>query len=145
MAKNKNTSKQNSIKIPVNKQTKKEIDILQSKSPALEKSFWNKPANQFLFVGTIALITFVFFSTCLNNQLTNWDDLGYVIYNQYIKDSSAQGILNIFKLSSTVMGNYHPLTILTYAIEYSYCGLKPWLKLLDITTAKSGKIELVFV
>ncbi len=127
MAKNKNTSKQNSIKIPVNKQTKKEIDILQSKSPALEKSFWNKPANQFLFVGTIALITFVFFSTCLNNQLTNWDDLGYVIYNQYIKDSSTQGILNIFKLSSTVMGNYHPLTILTYAIEYSYCGLKPWL------------------
>ncbi len=73
----------------------------------------------------IAVITWLFLSTCLNNELTNWDDPGYVRDNYLIKDVSADGINNIFSLSNAVMGNYHPLTILSYAIEYSYRGLQP--------------------
>ncbi len=79
----------------------------------------------------IAVITFLFLRTCIDNKLTNWDDLGYIISNPLIKDSSAQGIKNIFSVDHPVMGNYHPLTILLYAIEYSYVGLQPWLYHLD--------------
>jgi protein O-mannosyl-transferase len=84
-----------------------------------------------LIVAGIALVTFLFLKVCIDNQFTNWDDLGYIISDPLIKDSSAKGIANIFSINNPVMGNYHPLTILLYAIEYSYVGLQPWLYHLD--------------
>jgi tetratricopeptide (TPR) repeat protein len=82
----------------------------------------------------VGLITFLFLMSCLDNQLTNWDDLGYVITNPLIKDTSADAVKNIFALDlgklealHPVMGNYHPLTIVLHFIEYSYVGLQPWL------------------
>ena len=82
-----------------------------------------KPVVQWLIAGGIALITWLFFKVCLDNQLTNWDDPGYIKDNPLIKDISGDGIRNIF--TTPIMGNYHPLTILSYAIEYSYAQLKP--------------------
>lgn len=79
----------------------------------------------------IAVITWLFFKVCLDNQLTNWDDPGYIRDNALIKDVSAEGIKAIFSFKEPVMGNYHPLTILSYAIEYSYVRLDPWLYHLD--------------
>lgn len=73
----------------------------------------------------VALVTWLFLQVCLENQFTNWDDPGYVKDNPFIKDVSADGIKEIF--SNAVMGNYHPLTVLTYAIEYSTVRLQPWL------------------
>ncbi|MBX2905417.1 MAG: tetratricopeptide repeat protein [Taibaiella sp.] len=82
-----------------------------------------------LIAAGIALITWFFYRVCLNNQLTNWDDPGYIRDNALIKDLSAENLKRIF--STAVMGNYHPLTILSYAIEYSYVRLEPWLYHLD--------------
>ncbi len=82
------------------------------------------PSDKMLVLG-IAVITWLFYSVSLSNQFTNWDDLGYVKDNPLVKDLSAEGIKNIFSLP--VMGNYHPLTILSYAIEYSFFGLDPWI------------------
>ncbi len=82
-----------------------------------------------VIAGCIALITWLFYKVCLDNLLTNWDDPGYIRDNALIKDTSADGIRNIF--STPIMGNYHPLTILSYAIEYSYVRLEPWLYHLD--------------
>ncbi len=87
-----------------------------------QKSPLQRPAVQWLIAGGIALLTWLFFKVCLDNQITNWDDPGYIKDNPLIKDVSAEGIKNIF--STSVMGNYHPLTILSYAIEYSYVQLK---------------------
>ena len=96
----------------------------QEKQPPKEeaKNALQKPAVQWLVAGGIALLTWFFFKVCLDNQITNWDDPGYIKDNPLIKDVSAEGIKNIF--STSVMGNYHPLTILSYAIEYSYVQLK---------------------
>ncbi|GAA4463192.1 tetratricopeptide repeat protein [Nemorincola caseinilytica] len=80
-------------------------------------------------MGIIALLTFTFYKASLQNLLTNWDDPGYIRDNALIKDLSAQGLKNIF--STAIMGNYHPLTILSYAIEYSFVRLDPWLYHLD--------------
>lgn len=90
--------------------------------------FFKRYMNLLLPTG-IALLTWVFYQTCLNNQLTNWDDPGYIKDNALIKDLSSEGLKNIF--TTPIMGNYHPLTILSYAIEYSYVRLEPWLYHLD--------------
>lgn len=84
-----------------------------------------------LIVAGIAVVTFLFLKSCLNNKFTNWDDIGYVTSNPLIKNSSWEGIKAIFSTSNPVMGNYHPLTIITYAAEYSYQGLEPFIYHLD--------------
>lgn len=84
----------------------------------------HRKGHLFIIAGIVILV-WLFLSTCLNNQLTNWDDPGYIKDNALIKDLSAEGLKNIF--STPIMGNYHPITILTYAIEYSYVRLQPWL------------------
>lgn len=82
-----------------------------------------------LLMLAIALVTWVVYQVCLDNQLTNWDDPGYVRDNALVKNFSSGGIVDIF--TTSIMGNYHPLTILTYAIEYSFVRLEPWLYHLD--------------
>ena len=83
-----------------------------------------QPSN-LLIVAAIVVVTWLFLSVSLKNQFTNWDDLGYVKDNHMIKDLSASGLRAIF--THPVMGNYHPFTILSYAIEYSMFGLDPWI------------------
>jgi tetratricopeptide (TPR) repeat protein len=73
----------------------------------------------------IALVTWLCFMPSLSNTISTWDDTAYLRDNIYIKDLSWQGIMHIF--SSFVMGNYHPITILSYAIEFSLVQLDPWL------------------
>jgi len=50
----------------------------------------------------------------------NWDDPLYVTADPLIKDISTAGIARIF--STAVAGNYHPLTILSYALEFHWLG-----------------------
>ena len=83
--------------------------------------------TQFLLAAGIGIITWLFLKECCDNQFTNWDDDGYITNNPLIRDLSSNGIKNIFSISSQVMGNYHPLTILSYAIEYPIAGLEPFL------------------
>ncbi len=78
-----------------------------------------------LLAGGIAVITFLFLKVCVGNQFTNWDDVSYISANSLVKDISPTGLKAIF--STPVMGNYHPLTILSYAIEYNFVQLNPWL------------------
>ena len=99
--------------------------IKQQDVKSVESNIFKRPYVQLLIPVGLAIITWLFLKVCLNNQLTNWDDPGYIRDNAFIKDISAEGIKNIFSFSNPIMGNYHPLTILTYAIEYSYAQLKP--------------------
>lgn len=72
---------------------------------------------------SVAVCLFLWPATA--SQLTSWDDKGYVTANPLIRDISPAGIKAIF--SMPVMGNYHPLTILTYAVEYHFAELDPFL------------------
>ena len=112
----------------------KNITNTPKQQPAARKPA-TAPANdgfiaryyEWLVVAGISVLTYLFFREILNNELTNWDDLGYIITNPLIKDSSAEGIKKIFSTDNPVMGNYHPLTILLYALEYAKYGLQPWI------------------
>lgn len=95
-----------------------------TKEPEQKKPF---ALLQPLILAGIAAITWLTYKGALDNQFTNWDDLGYVLTNPLIKDSSTEGLLRLFERTSVVMGNYHPLTIVTYWYEYGKEGLEPWI------------------
>ncbi len=96
-----------------------------------------------VIAGAVALLTWLFYKVSLQNQLTNWDDPGYIRDNALIKDITAQGLRQIF--TTPIMGNYHPLTILSYAIEYSFVRLEPWLYHLDSVLLHILVTVLVYV
>ena len=75
------------------------------------------------------IITAITCLPSLDNELTTWDDDKYVTDNQLIRNLSFTGLKGIF--STYVWGNYHPLTVLSYAIEYNLFGLSPFIYHLD--------------
>ena len=77
-----------------------------------------------LIAAGILLATLAVLYPSLSNQFTNWDDPGYVINEQIFKNLSAVGYHDI--LTKSIMGNYHPLTMLTYAWDYSAANLAPY-------------------
>ncbi len=65
----------------------------------------------------IALITFVVYLPALHNGFV-WDDDDYIRNNPLIRSINFKEIF-----SGYVMGNYHPLTILTHAFEFHFFDL----------------------
>src|SRR6188472_3605294 len=74
-------------------------------------------------VPVLAVILVVFLPV-LRNGFTNWDDILYVTGNPLLKDLSIKGLKAIF--STPVVSNYHPLTILSLAVNYQLAELTPW-------------------
>jgi len=77
-----------------------------------------KPNNWGIWV--VLAITFVIFYTCVNNQFVNWDDEDNFIKNPFLKSFDFESIKNIF--TQTILGNYNPLPIFTFAIERAISG-----------------------
>lgn len=96
-----------------------------------------------ILLGTILLVTFFVFSPCLSNGFTNWDDPEYLLDNTLIRDFSRSGFKQIFLNHLT--GKYHPLSILTYAVEYRIFALNPHNYHLDSIILHLVNCLLVFV
>lgn len=75
------------------------------------------------YLAFTAIVTFIVFLPTLNAGLTNWDDNIYINSNPLIKSFSFKNMQEIF--SSFYMGNYHPLTMFSYMIEFSVFGMNP--------------------
>ncbi|MBF0103846.1 MAG: tetratricopeptide repeat protein [Deltaproteobacteria bacterium] len=71
-----------------------------------------------LFVATSAA-----YLPAINNDFTNWDDPTYVTANPLIQSLSLKNMRDCF--TGFVMGNYHPLTTLSLALDYRIGGLNP--------------------
>ncbi len=71
----------------------------------------------------LALLAFTgwLFLPILGNQFTNWDDQFYVIENALLRGPDWKGIF-----TQPVVSNYHPLTIITLALNYQWSGLQPF-------------------
>ena len=61
----------------------------------------------------------------LQNEFTNWDDQYYVLNNRLLKGPDWQGIF-----TEPVVSNYHPVTMLSLALNYSISQLDPFSYLL---------------
>jgi hypothetical protein len=73
----------------------------------------------------ILFITFFSFYPSLENGFTNWDDVCQVIENKLITHLSLENIKIIF--TSIYFTFYHPLTLLSFAIEYHFFQLNPFI------------------
>jgi len=82
----------------------------------------NGISRAWLFVAFIALVTSIVFSPVLKNEFTNWDDEVYVKADHLVATPSVP-VVKIFK--TPVSLHYHPLTILSLALNYRAGGLNP--------------------
>ena len=78
------------------------------------------PLNRQAYIGLfiILVITFTAYSSILRNDLVNWDDSRYLDDNMLIRSVNLKALFSTY-----IMGNYHPLTMLVYAVEYQLFGL----------------------
>jgi len=95
-------------------------DIHSKPSPPISK----KNRQKIIFsVCLVFVITFISFFPSLKNGFVNFDDHQYVTENRMIMDLSWGNIKTIFK--TFYMGHYHPLTLLSYGLEYQSFQLNP--------------------
>ena len=75
----------------------------------------------------ILFLTSAVYLQSLNNDFVNWDDEQYVYKNTSITTLHGDSIVyTLQKIFTTyVVGNYHPLTMLSYCMEYNLYGLNP--------------------
>lgn len=95
--------------------------------PASKKSTAKSEKKQSISlpVSVIMVISFLVFSPALSNEFVNWDDYAYIVDNPILRDFSFQNIAHLFDFNTHVVGNYHPLTVLTNMIEFKLVGIKP--------------------
>lgn len=83
-----------------------------------------KPALPWSLLLPILGVTFILFLPSLKNGFTNWDDVLYVTQNPLLQSLNTEGLKAIW--TTPVVSNYHPLTILSLALNYQISGLDPF-------------------
>ncbi|MBI5806198.1 tetratricopeptide repeat protein [candidate division TA06 bacterium] len=76
-----------------------------------------------LVLTALALLVLAVFSPCISNGFINLDDNSYIVENSLIRNISPANIKSWF--SSGYEGNYYPLVLLAYALEYKVNGPDP--------------------
>jgi protein O-mannosyl-transferase len=101
----------------------------KKKSPAVAKAGavslfdpykWWKDKKTLLMIALLLAVTFVVFFPSLKGEFLNWDDDVNIYLNENVKQLNTENVKKIF--SETVIGNYNPLTILSFALEYHFFG-----------------------
>jgi len=86
---------------------------------------------KFISLFIILVLTFISFSSAFNNQFTNWDDNKYVTNNPDIKTLNCELVVDLFSRKTIGKHHYHPLTLLTFAVEYHFFKLNPFVYIID--------------
>lgn len=81
--------------------------------------------NNLLWLSGILLLTFFTFYPSLKNGFTNWDDNVYIAENPLITSLSGDNVKKILETDNPVALNYHPITILSFAIDHQLSGYNP--------------------
>lgn len=93
-----------------------------SKHNLSSKSFFSEYDKYFL--PAILIITFLCLLPSLQNKFVNLDDTQYVLENPAIKSINSKNLKIIF--SEQFVGNYQPLTMFSYMLDYQFFGLNPF-------------------
>jgi len=83
-----------------------------------KKGFIEQYGIFFLLIATKLLFAQAYFY-----DFVNWDDPNNLTENPYVQRLNLENIYNIF--TTDVIGNYNPLSILSFAIEHAIFGLDP--------------------
>jgi len=114
----------NQQKKPAQNQNQKEIKAPPpAQLPAKISKWWTLG-----ILILISAITFIAYYPSLRAGVTNWDDNSYITDNPYIKEISAAKIKETFAGTKEshpyYMGNYHPLAMLSLAIDFQISEIK---------------------
>ena len=106
--------------------TKKQQKTKKTPQSAIRKKVRVKRTYPLLpWLILVGIVTAVFFFPMLFNEFTNWDDEYYVVNNQWLRGPDLKSIF-----TKQLLGNYHPLTVLSYALNYAISGVDPFSYLL---------------
>ena len=78
-----------------------------------------------LWLAGVLVLTYIAFFPSIKNGFTNWDDNVYVAENSLITKLSGDHVKQIFNTANSVSNNYHPLAILSLALDYKISGYNP--------------------
>lgn len=113
------------------------MKLLLKNLPSIQK------ASQPAAIICIALVTFFIFSPCLKGNLLNWDDDVHLTENRFVRGLSLEHLQGIF--TQRVNNTYHPLTTLSFALEYYFVGYRPFLYHLNNVLLHIGVAVLAFL
>lgn len=108
----------------------------------LHDQAWTSRPNLVGAIVCLLLLTLLVYWPTFQNNFTNWDDDLYVADNRLVQEFDVEGMFALdfgqaigavlderkaatLDNSAFVAGNYHPLTILSLAINYQMTGLDP--------------------
>lgn len=101
------------------KKYKQQATTSKKKEPILHKPSTQKTNIAILI---ILVFTFIAYIPSLKAGFVNWDDPDYVSNNPMLKNISNLKML----FTRPIQGNYHPLTVISLAINYSISGMDAW-------------------
>ncbi len=104
------------------KPKKKQVAKRPTKRQITAKETNRIPKQLYWIAGVLAILVVIVFSPALNGEITNWDDESYLLKTSFIKKMNGENMEKIW--TENVKSNYHPITMLTYALEYSISGGK---------------------
>lgn len=82
-----------------------------------------KSKSKINFILVLIIATLTSYSPVLFNDFINLDDPQYILDNTDIQSFNIHNLKRLF--TSTYVGNYQPVTMLSYMIEYTLLGAKP--------------------
>lgn len=112
--------------------------VKQKSKPSPTVTVTEKFLSNKLILGLLAISVFVSYAMIWGNEFV-WDDDPYITLNEAVKTFDLGPLLQDFHV-----GNYHPLTMLTLAIEYAIVGEQPWLFHLNNMLLHIANSYLVF-
>lgn len=100
------------------------ITIVQQNKKGEGSGYMKKTEHiRVLIAGSVSLITFLVYLTSLRNEFVEWDDNYYVYENPDIR---RLGIMLLrWAFLGFHVGNWHPLTWISHAVDYALWGLNP--------------------
>ncbi len=78
----------------------------------------------FTLLGIISIITLFSFSPAFKNSFISWDDDRHVYENKNLSKPIQEAVVYYFE-PNYVLGNYIPLTMITYTLAYHAAGVDP--------------------
>lgn len=78
-----------------------------------------------VYIAVIAILTYIAYSNSFKGEFLNWDDNVYITNSELITDLSSDGIHKMF--TEYHNSNYHPLTTISFAIQYKLSDASPGL------------------
>ncbi len=92
---------------------------------------------------TPVLLTLLFYLPVLKNSFANWDDQDFILNNLNIRHLNGSSLHWMF--TTLYGGNWTPLTWLSFAADYRFGGLDPWVYHLDNLFLHGLNTALVFL